>query len=105
MFLKKNKNYSLNDIQRLFSQIPVFFIILLSLVLFAISFFIIDSDLIERIMFTIATIFLLTPDSAFDIESYLGIVQNTHIIGFIIFATSLFLHKKLAKEKKKFARV
>ncbi len=59
--------------------------------------------ILERVMFTVAAVLLLTPDSAFDIESYFGIVQNTHIVGFIIFASSMFLHKKLSKEKKEFA--
>ena len=61
--------------------------------------------ILERIMFSIAAVLLLTPDSAFDIESYFEIVQNTHIVGFIIFASSMFLHKRLAKEKKEFAPV
>ncbi|MBU3015993.1 PAS domain-containing protein [Poseidonibacter lekithochrous] len=43
MFFKRNKKYSLNDIQKLFSQIPVFFIMLLAFLLFVISFFIIES--------------------------------------------------------------
>ena len=43
MFFKSNKKYSLNDIQKLFSQIPVFFIMLLALVLLVISFFILES--------------------------------------------------------------
>jgi len=61
--------------------------------------------ILERVMFAFAAILLLTPDSAFDVESYFEIVQNTHIVGFVIFATSLFLHKKLAREKKEFAPV
>ncbi len=43
MFFKSNKKYSLNDIQKLFSQIPVFFIMLLAGLLLVISFFILDS--------------------------------------------------------------
>ena len=61
--------------------------------------------LIERIMFAIATVLLLCPDSAFEIETYFGIVQNTHIAGFIIFAVSMILHKMLFKEGKKYASV
>jgi len=59
--------------------------------------------ILERVMFAFAAVLLLTPDNAFDIESYFGIVQNTHVIGFIIFASSMFLHKKLSREKKEFA--
>ena len=43
MFFKSNKKYSLNDIQKLFSQIPVLFILLLSMVSLVISFFILES--------------------------------------------------------------
>ena len=42
MFFKSNKKYSLNDIQKLFSQIPVIFIVLLSTVSLVISFFILE---------------------------------------------------------------
>jgi TRAP-type uncharacterized transport system fused permease subunit len=62
-------------------------------------------NLIERVVFFIAAILLLCPDNVFNMESYFGIIQNTHIVGFIIFATSMFLHKRLAKEKKEFAPV
>lgn len=43
MFFKSNKKYSLNDIQKIFSQIPVFFIMLLASLLLVISFFILES--------------------------------------------------------------
>ena len=58
--------------------------------------------ILERIVFGVCAILLLTPDSVFNVESYLGIIQNTHIIGFIILSTSMILHKKLFKEKKEF---
>ena len=60
---------------------------------------------LERIMFAIATILLLCPDSAFEIETYFGIVQNTHIVGFTIFTISMILHKMLFKEGKKYASI
>jgi len=58
--------------------------------------------ILERIMFAVCAVLLLTPDSAFNMESYFGIVQNTHIVGFTIFTISMFLHKKLFKEKKEY---
>lgn len=61
--------------------------------------------LLERFMFAIATILLLSPDSAFKIESYFGIVQTTHIVGFGIFTVSMILHKMLFKEGEKYASV
>jgi TRAP-type uncharacterized transport system fused permease subunit len=60
--------------------------------------------IIERVMFFIAAILLLVPDKAFNFETYFGIVQNTHIIGFTIFAISMILHKMLFKEGKKYAQ-
>ncbi len=45
--------------------------------------------ILERVMFAVAAVLLLTPDSAFDMESYLGAIQNTHVIGFVIFAVSM----------------
>jgi TRAP-type uncharacterized transport system fused permease subunit len=61
--------------------------------------------ILERIMFSIATILLLTEDEVYHIESYFGIVQTTHIMGFIIFAVSMILHKMLFKEGKKYAGI
>lgn len=57
-------------------------------------------NLIERVVFFIAAILLLCPDNVFNMESYFGIIQNTHIIGFIIFAVSMGLHKMLSREAK-----
>ena len=54
MFTKSNKKYSLNDIQRLFSQIPVIFILILAVILMIITYFILDAkenrkiDLLEQ---------------------------------------------------------
>ena len=59
--------------------------------------------LLERVMFAICAVLLLTPDSAFNIESYFEVVQNTHIVGFIIFTVSMLLHKKIFKEKEEYA--
>ena len=61
--------------------------------------------IIERVMFAFAAVLLLTPDSAFNIETYFGIVQNTHIVGFVIFAVSMALHKMLSKEARNYASV
>lgn len=61
--------------------------------------------ILERIVFAVCAILLLTPDSAFGIETIMGIVQNTHIVGFIIFTVAMVLHKKLLKEKNEFAVV
>jgi PAS domain S-box-containing protein len=43
MFFKSDKKYSLNDIQKIFSQIPVIFILLFAGVVLVISFFILES--------------------------------------------------------------
>jgi len=44
MLFKSAKKYSLNDIQKIFSQIPVLFIILFAIVVLVISFFILESQ-------------------------------------------------------------
>ena len=51
------------------------------------------------------SVLLLTPDSAFDFESYFGIIQNTHVVGFTIFTSLMILHKNFFKEKTKFATI
>jgi len=49
MFFKSDKKYSLNDIQKLFSQIPIIFIIFLAILSLVISFFILDSKETRKI--------------------------------------------------------
>ena len=91
-----------------YEKFEVFFFALIGILSFSIvmeGFWDKKMLLIERVMFAIATVLLLCPDSAFEIETYFGIVQNTHIAGFIIFAVSMILHKMLFKEGKKYASV
>ncbi len=61
-------------------------------------------SILERLVFAVAAVLLLTTDSIFDMESFFGVVQNTHIVGFGIFAVSMVLHKMLSKEEKKYAK-
>jgi PAS domain S-box-containing protein len=49
MLFNKNKKYSLNDIERLYSQIPLMFIIVIALLSFLITFFILDSKQTRQI--------------------------------------------------------
>ncbi len=42
-------------------------------------------------------------DSAFGIESYFEIVQNTHILGAVLFIVSMAMHKLLFKEGKEYS--
>jgi len=60
-------------------------------------------SVVERVLFAFCAVLLLTPDSAFDIESYFGIVQNTHIVGFAIFTTLMIFHKKFLNRKDNYA--
>ncbi|WP_428025835.1 TRAP transporter permease [Arcobacter sp.] len=59
--------------------------------------------ILERVVFAIAAVLLLTEDEAYNFETYFGIVQNTHIVGFVLFAASMLLHKMMFKEGKKYA--
>lgn len=43
MLIKNKKKYTLSDIERLYSQIPLIFIIVIALLSFLITFFILDS--------------------------------------------------------------
>lgn len=61
-------------------------------------------SILERVVFAVAAFLLLTPDSVFNIESFFGIIQNTHIVGFGIFAVSLTMHKILSREEKAYAK-
>lgn len=61
-------------------------------------------SIFERVVFAVASILLLIPDSVLNIESFFGIIQNTHLLGFGIFAVSLTMHKMLSKEEKAYAK-
>lgn len=61
--------------------------------------------ILERAVFALATVLLLTEDEAYNIDSYFGIVQTTHIVGLGIFVASILLHKMLFKEGKKYAGI
>ncbi len=58
---------------------------------------------LERIVFAVAAVLLLIPDSVFNIENHLGIINITHLVGISIFIVSMILHKKLFKESKEYA--
>lgn len=62
-------------------------------------------SILERFVFAVSVVFLLTTDNAFDIESYFGIVNNTHILGATIFVVAMGLHKMMVKEGKKYANI
>ena len=60
--------------------------------------------ILERMVFALSVVLLLTPDSVFNVESYFGIINNTHILGMLIFVASMGLHKMMAKEGVKYAK-
>ena len=60
-------------------------------------------SILERVVFAIAAVLLLTPDSAFDIETVLPVVQNTHIVGAVVFVGAMAMHKIMFRESKKYA--
>ncbi len=57
-------------------------------------------SVLDRIIFAIAAIFLLTPDSVFSWESYVPMINTSHLLGFIIFAVMMTYHKLSLKEEK-----
>jgi len=60
--------------------------------------------ILERMVFAVSVVLLLTPDSVFDIESYFSFVNNTHMVGMVIFVISMGLHKMMYKEGVKYER-
>ncbi len=56
-------------------------------------------SIIERLVFAVAAILLLSPDKVFNMESIFGVVQNSHILGFSIFLIAILIHKVYLKEK------
>ena len=69
---------------------------MLSFSLFAISFegfWDRKLTLLERALFTLSTIALLSQDSLIGWESQFELVPNTHILGIILFSCAMILHK------------
>jgi len=60
-------------------------------------------SVLERSIYAVSAVLLLTPDSAFNIQSYFDVIQNTHIVGVVIFVGAMTMHKLLFKEKKEYA--
>jgi len=60
-------------------------------------------NILERFTFAISVVLLLTPDKIFEIESYFGVIQNTHLLGMAVFIVSMGMHKMLFKEGRKYA--
>ncbi len=63
------------------------------------------TNIIERALFALSTFLLLIPDSAFDIESYFGMINTTHVAGLGIFMITMSFHKIRFKRSKKYANV
>lgn len=56
-------------------------------------------SIIERILFAVAGILLLFPDSVFNMENLFPVIQNSNILGFIIFAINMMVHKTAFKKQ------
>ena len=55
-------------------------------------------NIIERLLYGTAAVLLLLQDSALDMDSYFGIIQNTHLIGISMFIFLMSNHKIAAKK-------
>lgn len=62
-------------------------------------------NIFQRFLFAVATIFLLCPDSLFNIKTILSIIQNTHILGFGVFIIAMSIHKISYKKGLKVERI
>jgi len=58
------------------------------------------TSILEKLGFILASLLLLLPDSVFKIQSYFSIVQNTHIIGAVLFILVMTYHKISSRNKK-----
>jgi len=57
---------------------------------------------VERVLFAFSTLLLLSQDSIFGWDSYLEPVQNTHIIGLIMFIVLITIHKMSHKKRESY---
>ena len=84
-----------------FDRFEVFTFALLGILCFSIimeGFWDKKISILERILFFISAILLLTNDGIFKIESYFDIIQNTHIFGLFMFIILFYFHKTSFKK-------
>jgi TRAP transporter 4TM/12TM fusion protein len=81
-------------------KFEVFFFAMLGIMSFAIvmeGFWDKKINIFERVIFAVITILLLSQDTIIDMKSIFSVIQNTHIVGFLLFITTMYFHKKSAK--------
>ena len=61
-------------------------------------------SILTRIIFAICAVLLLITDKVINIESYFSIIENTHILGFVLFCVTMTVHKILYYEGLKYER-
>lgn len=54
-------------------------------------------NILEMVLFSLATLLLIFQDQIFDLTSYFDVVQDTHIIGLVLLVFVMFLHKRRYK--------
>ncbi len=82
-------------------KIEIFAFALLGILAFAVAmegFWDRKINLLERLVFAIASILLLSPDTIIGYESIFDIVQNNHILGAILFVFIMAYHKISSKK-------
>jgi TRAP transporter 4TM/12TM fusion protein len=70
---------------------------LVAMAIFIENFWDIKLTLLERIIFGLGALLLLSQDSLLSTDSYFSLVPNVHIVGFILFAIGMLIHKKRSK--------
>ena len=55
--------------------------------------------LLERVMFGLSALLLLSQDSLISMESYFSLVPNVHIAGLTLFIVTMLMHKSTGKEQ------
>ena len=54
----------------------------------------------ERVIFVLTTLLLLFPDKVFELKSVIPHVQDSHVVGLLLFLITLFLHNKRVQPKQ-----
>ncbi len=54
----------------------------------------------ERVIFVLTTLLLLFPDKVFELKSVIPHIQDSHVVGLLLFLITLFLHNKRVQPKQ-----
>ena len=71
---------------------------ILSFAIFVEGFWNTKLKIYERLIFVVTTLLLLFPDKIFGYKSIIPHIQDSHIVGIILFGVMLWIHNKRVKK-------